>query len=245
MAFQSAVIVGSTGGLGSAITRRLLSLNPNLRLAALSRSGVADFGNDGRVIAVKCDISNEDSVAKAAEQVKSEFGGADLVWNCTGVLHNEATGLKPEKSLRNVSQANLLEQFTVNAFGVAYLGKHFLPILKNGERVPSVFASISAKVGSIEDNKLGGWVSYRAAKSAQNQMLQCMHLEYTRKTNIQVVALQPGTVATNLSAPFRVAGGEGVFAPDDAAQNLVDVVTNVEKGDRAKFLDYAGKTIPW
>lgn len=245
MAFQSAVIVGSTGGLGSAIARRLLAVNPNLRLAALSRGGVADFGNDGRVIGVKCDITSEESVKLAADQVKNDFGGVELVWNCTGILHNAATGLKPEKSLRNVSEENLLQQFSVNTFGVAYLGKHFMPILKNGERSPSVFASISAKVGSIEDNKLGGWVSYRAAKSAQNQILQCMHLEYARKSQIQVVALQPGTVATNLSAPFRVAGGDGVFEPDDAAKNLVDVVTSLEKADRAKFLDYAGKSIPW
>ncbi len=204
--FTTAVITGTRGGLGSAISRRLLTLNPNLTLAALSRdgSGVAglDPAHKNRVIPIQCDITNEESVRAAAEQVKAHLDDCQLVWNAAGLLHSEELGVKPEKSIRNIDPHMMHQQFAVNAYGVAYLGKHFMPLMKQTKsRDPKVFASISARVGSIEDNQAGGWITYRAAKSAQNQILQCLALEHARN-NIVCAALQPGTVISNLSKPF-------------------------------------------
>ena len=213
--FTSAVIVGSNGGLGSAIARRLLALNPHLQLAAVSRKGsmIPNLGDEykNRVLPIKCDVTDDEQVYAAAQFVKSNFNSCELVFNATGLLHSESLNLKPEKSVRQVTPENFERLFQINAYAVAYLGKHFLPIMKDTKnRDPKIFASISARVGSIEDNNAGGWIAYRAAKSAQNQMLQCMALEYSRQ-NIAFVALQPGTVQTELSAPFWRKDGLSVF----------------------------------
>ena len=244
MEFKRAVIVGSTGGLGSAIAKRLLSANPELQIAALSRTGTDDL-NDHRVINISCDITQEASVQKAAEEVKNVFGGLDLMWNCTGVLRDDSVGLAPEKGMKYLNEENLTRSFQVNCFGVAYLGKHFIPILKKGERKPSIFASLSGRIASIEDNYRGGWHSYRAAKAAQHQILQCMQLEVASSTQIQVMALHPGFCATKLSAPFRTEKTPGVLDADFSAECLVNEVTNAKKTDRLQFIDWEGTTLPW
>jgi NAD(P)-dependent dehydrogenase (short-subunit alcohol dehydrogenase family) len=225
-----AVVVGATGGLGKAFVQHLRS-DPNCgRVAALSRHAEQPI-----------DITSETSVASAAAWLHAGSAEWDLILDATGMLTIE--GHRPEKRLSEIDPAVMAQAFAVNAIGPALLLKHLTPLLPRKRR--AIFASLSARVGSIEDNRLGGWVSYRASKAALNQILRTAALELrTSHRQLVVAALQQGTVATRLSAPYRSRAPE-VLTPEYAAGRLLEVLDGLEPAQSGEFFDYEGQRLPF
>ncbi len=217
-----ALVVGTSGGIGAAMA------------TALRARGVATQGLSRRDDGI--DLADEASIAAA---IASLDVTPRLVLVATGLLH--ADGLAPEKSLAALDPVRLARSFAINAIGPALLAKHLLPRMPRNGR--SVFAVLSARVGSIADNRLGGWYGYRASKAALNQLIRTAAIEQTRRApGSIVVALHPGTVATALSAPFR-GQAEQVFAPDAAATHLLDVVAGLQVADSGGFFAWNGEPI--
>lgn len=196
-----------------------------------------------RVTPLALDVSDEDSIATAARQVGDKVDQLDLLVNCAGILH--AGDQQPERRLRDVEARHLTTSFTVNAFGPLLMAKHFETLLAKSPR--AVFASISARVGSIGDNRLGGWYGYRASKAAQNMFTKTLAIEWARRTRpIVCLALHPGTVATDLSAPFRSrTDPEKIFSVDRAAKQLLAILDQATVADSGRFVAWDGSTIPW
>jgi NAD(P)-dependent dehydrogenase (short-subunit alcohol dehydrogenase family) len=227
---QLAVIVGATGGIGAALLNRLNRDERFDRVLGVSRSGSPAL-----------DLTDEGSIAACAAHISALGGELRLVIDATGALTLD--GAAPEKSLRQLDAARLAAQFAVNAIGPALLMKHLLPLLPKQGR--SVFATLSARVGSIGDNHLGGWYGYRASKAALNQFVRTASIELARtRPEAVCVALHPGTVATRLSRPF-VDGGPNVLSPDEAAKRLLEVIAGLSASDSGAFFDYDGRPIVW
>ncbi|MBM6581999.1 SDR family NAD(P)-dependent oxidoreductase [Microvirga sp. BT689] len=234
-----ALVVGASGGVGSAVTK-LLAREGFEAVHALSRKGQAD--EQPGVHAGPIDIEHESSIAAAAEAVR-EGAPLRLVLVATGLLH-DAT-LQPEKTYRSLDPEFLARSFRVNAIGPALVAKHMLPLLPKHGR--SIFAVISARVGSIEDNRLGGWYGYRASKAALNQFVRSLAVELRRqKPEALCVALHPGTVDTALSQPFQ--GGvesEKLFTSAYAAERLLTVLNGLTATDTGQFFAWDGQRIPF
>ncbi|MBB4041508.1 NAD(P)-dependent dehydrogenase (short-subunit alcohol dehydrogenase family) [Microvirga flocculans] len=234
-----ALVVGASGGIGSAFTQ-LLALQGFESVHALSRrmgTGEGPGVRPGRI-----DIEHESSIAAAAQSL-AEGAPVRLIVVATGLLHD--SDFQPEKTYRSLDPEKLARSFRVNAIGPALVAKHMLPLLpKNGK---SVFAVVSARVGSIEDNRLGGWYGYRASKAALNQFMRTLSIELRRqKPDAICVALHPGTVDTALSEPFQAGVEEGkLFAPHDAAQRLLAVIEGLTSADTGQFFAWDGRTIPF
>ncbi|MEV8466595.1 SDR family NAD(P)-dependent oxidoreductase [Fluviibacterium sp. DFM31] len=222
---QRALVIGSSGGIGGALTDALRTRLGAGLVATLSRR------DDG------LDITSETAVKDCLSRQEGPF---DLIFLATGGL--EVAGHPPEKALREVTPAALRAQFDLNTLGPALVMKHALPLLPKDRR--AVFAALSARVGSIGDNRLGGWHSYRASKAALNQILRGAAIEL-RRSHPQAIclALHPGTVATPLTRAY--ASRHPTVAPEDAARNLLTVVDGLAPDDSGGFFDWAGKTIPW
>jgi len=189
----------------------------------------------------RLDLLDEECIATAAQHVAGMKGDLRLFIDATGFLHDDA--FSPEKSLKQISATQLAHAFAVNATGPALLMKHFLPLLPREGK--SIFATLSARVGSIGDNKAGGWYSYRASKAALNQILRSAAIETARrKPDAICLALHPGTVESPLSAPFQKKGLM-VRAPESAARELLAVVDRADAGNNGSFLDYKGEVLPW
>ena len=226
---SQAVVVGAGGGLGRALA------------AALEQSGVyARVTRLGRGSTPPLDLWSEPSIAAAAAFVAGQ-GEIGLVLDATGFLHDAC--FRPERRWRDIDPAHMAHAFAVNAIGPALLMKHFLPLLPRDGR--AVFATLSARVGSIGDNRLGGWHSYRASKAALNQLVRTAAVELHRHNPAAVcVALHPGTVDTVLSAPFSKSGLD-VRPPDVAAGKLLAVLGGLKAEDNGGFYDQHGEPIPW
>lgn len=232
-----AVVVGAEGGLGAALIRCLDRDTRHAQVLGLSRRG---GGDAARSIDITDEAGIEAAAARIAERVQ---GGTPLrlVIDATGFLHG--AGFEPEKSLRQLDAAHMAHAFAVNAIGPALLMKHLLPLLPRSGK--AVFATLSAKVGSIGDNRLGGWYSYRASKAALNQLVRTAAVELSRKQPQAIcVALHPGTVATPLSSPFSKSGLE-VQAPELAANRLLAVIDALTATDSGGFFNHHGEPLPW
>ena len=226
---QNIVIIGAAGAIGSAFTNLLLQKYPNASLFAFSRNGEHSI-----------DYSSEDSIAEAAELAAKEKS-LDLVIVANGILHEET--LIPEKSLRDLSAKKFHRVFEVNTIIPALIAKYFLPKL-NKEKL-SVFAALSARVGSISDNQLGGWYAYRASKAALNMIIKNAAIEVGRRNkHAIIVGLHPGTVDSYLSKPFQgnVADGQ-LFTPEYSAEKLLAVLENLSVEQTGKCFAWDGKEI--
>lgn len=224
------MVAGASGGIGSAMKSLLESRSKDLTVIGLSRNSDPSL-----------DVTDEDSIRRAAEFVKEQDGNLRLVFDATGFLHDDDFG--PEKTWSQLDPEHMARAFAVNASGPALLMKHFLPLFPTKGK--AVFATLSARVGSIGDNRLGGWYSYRASKAALNQFVRTAAIELHRRSKEGIcVALHPGTVDTKLSEPF---GKEGldVKSPDEAASELLDVISSLDSDANGGFFDYRGKTVPW
>jgi NAD(P)-dependent dehydrogenase (short-subunit alcohol dehydrogenase family) len=225
---MKALVIGSSGGIGKALATRLKVDRRFEMVATLSRTEDGLEITDERVV---------EAHARRLADMRSRF---DLIINATGALVIE--GRVPEKTIKAISADDMVRQFYVNAIGPALLLKHFHHLLPRQGR--SVFASLSARVGSIGDNRLGGWISYRAAKAAQNQIVKTAALEIARThPDAIVVALHPGTVATALSKPF-VADRQTTPA-DEAARRLIEVIEHLQADATGRFFSHDGSVIEW
>ncbi len=246
-----ALIQGASRGLGLAFVRRLLEDSSYERVVATSRDPEQSPGlaalreRHGKALRVEpMDVTDELSVASVAERVARDSTRLHLLVNCAGILHDEKD-VRPEKKLETVEPGALRRVFEVNAFGSLLVAKHFLHLLRHPQR--AVLANVSARVGSIGDNRLGGWYAYRASKAALNMFTRTLSVELGRRApNAICVALHPGTVDTDLSRPFQrnVAPGR-LFDPDRAARQLLEVIDGLEPEQSGSFLAWDGAPLPW
>ena len=228
----AAIVIGASGGIGAALEETLVDEGAFDIVHGFARS---------RGGALHLDLEDEASIAAAAAFV-AKGPAPTLVIVATGLLHDGARG--PEKSMRDLDPAWLMRNFAVNTIGPALVAKHFLPLGAKGNR--AVFAALSARVGSITDNKMGGWYGYRAAKAALNMMIRSLAIEEKRRNDRSiVVALHPGTVDTNLSKPFQgnVQPGQ-LFDSGRAAVQLLDVIDGLKVPDSGKVFAWDGAEIP-
>ncbi len=235
-----AVIIGSSGGIGAALTAHLEAREDVSSVYALSRRG--EHQSAGKVSGLPLDLTEEDSIAAAAETIRAD-GAPDLVIIAAGIL-SDATGLKPEKSLKQQSSDAFKTVFEINTIGPALVAKHFLPIMPRTGR--AVFAALTARVGSISDNRIGGWHAYRASKAALNMLIQNYAIEQARRNaDFIAVGLHPGTVDTALSKPFQSGvPDKQLFSPAQSASYLLKVIDGLTASDSGKIFDWAGKEIP-
>lgn len=240
----SAIVVGAGGGIGAALVSALLETEAFSTVWALSRVG--DVGRDGRLRRGRIDVGDEPGIAAMAERLSNETadgaGPIRLVIVATGMLHGQ--GVQPEKSYRTLDADALMQSYRINAIGPALVAKHMLPLLARPGR--SVFAALSARVGSIGDNRSGGWHSYRASKAALNMILLNLAIETRRRApETLVVGLHPGTVDSGLSRPFQRSVADGrLFTPAFSASRLLAVIDGLGVQDNGRVLDWSGQVVP-
>lgn len=244
-----ALVTGASGGIGLALVDQLLAAGdcsvvfaacrrPELSPALLER-----MEENPRLQLLTLDVTDSDSV-RAAVSTISLCERVDLVINTAGVLHT-ADGMRPEKRLKDINFDDLMLAYDVNALGMMRLATELEPLLR-ASRSPR-FVTLSARVGSIADNRLGGWYSYRASKAALNMLLRTLSIEWARTMpNLVCVALHPGTVSTALSAPYtKGRNGMRLFTPAEAAEKLLDVLEELGPGDSGGFFAWDGSEVPW
>lgn len=233
----NAAVIGTTGGIGAALADQL-AMGVVENLFRLSRRTTSYPGT------LFIDIQDEASIAAAADSIRVHVDALDLVIVATGILH-DGDELQPEKSLRALTANAMETAFRINTIGPTLVAKHFLPLLRRESR--AVFAALSARIGSISDNRLGGWYSYRASKAALNMVIRTAAIEVARtRPQAICVGLHPGTVATRLSEPF----GKGVpanqlFSADRAARHLLDVIETLTHADSGHCFAWDGSVIPF
>ncbi len=245
------LIIGGTGGIGQAMVKHLVQITASRqtpsKVFATYHRGVPDVEADN-LYWLHMDVSDESSIEQAANEIKQHSAHLDWVINCVGLLHTESA--QPEKALRQVETEFFLQNMQINALAGLLIAKHLRALLAKAERhanTPAIFATISARVGSISDNQLGGWYSYRMSKAALNMGMKNLSIEWGRALkDACVVVMQPGTVNTQLSAPFQgnVADGQ-LFSPAYSAECLLEVLSGMTAAQSGSFVDWAGETIPW
>jgi NAD(P)-dependent dehydrogenase (short-subunit alcohol dehydrogenase family) len=224
-----AVVFGASGGIGAALVEAL-------RLTGSFQPALGFSRNSTPPVDLLDEASLKNAAAFAATQ-----GELRLVIDATGFLHDKQQG--PEKSWTQLDAASLARAFALNAIGPALIMKHVLPLLPRKGK--SVFATLSARVGSIGDNRLGGWYAYRSSKAALNQLVRTAAVELARRAPTAIcVAIHPGTVATPLSAPFATTGLQ-LHTPAEAARNLLTVIEHLAADASGKFFDWRGQPVPW
>ena len=226
-----ALVIGGTGSIGSAIINELKN-QKFTKIISLGRSSNPPL-----------DLLDESSIKKAADFIKNQPGSLCLLFDATGILHNEDQNQMPEKTYKNIDLTFMKKNFEINVMGPALIMKYFLPLLDTDQK--SIFATLSAKVGSISDNRYGGWYSYRASKAALNQMIKTASIELKMKNkNAICVAIHPGTVTSKLSQPFQKDNLK-IQSNEESAKNIVQVMTNLKINDSGLFFDWSGDIINW
>lgn len=246
-----ALIVGASGGIGLAFVRALLA-DPRcgeVHAACRQPDACAPLQalaaqHGGRLRLVVIDITAEPTIAQAAQTLRAAGSTLHLLINAVGLLH-DGPELKPERRLEDLRADAMARSFAVNATGPILLARHFVGQLTHADS--AVLATLSARVGSIADNRLGGWYAYRAAKAAQNQLTRTLAVEMARRApRLTVLALHPGTVDTPLSRPFQArVPTDKLFDTDRAARQLLQVIGACTPADSGKFLAWDGAEIPW
>lgn len=245
----NALIVGASQGIGLGFVTALLQRDMAQVVATYRRRETAgellalQEQYPERLFCVPMDVTDETQIADGIQKIQSHLNQLHLVINCVGWLHQGQ--LQPEKSLRHIQADQLMEYFQVNSIGAVLLAKHVLPLLRHSDR--SIFASISAKVGSIGDNHLGGWYGYRASKAALNMFMRTVAIEYGRTSpQTIVVSLHPGTTDTQLSKPFQKnVPPEKLFSIDRTVTQLLAVLDTLTREDSGQFFSWDGSRLPW
>ncbi|MBV9388069.1 MAG: SDR family NAD(P)-dependent oxidoreductase [Chroococcidiopsidaceae cyanobacterium CP_BM_ER_R8_30] len=244
------LVVGASQGIGLGFVRHLLCKERIGQIYATYRDrqqskdlSALSAQYPDRLILISMDITDEEQIAQGIAQLRCKIDKLHLVLYCVGFLHEG--NIQPEKSLQQLRADHLLRYFEVNSIGAVLLAKHVLPLLKHGDH--SVFASISAKVGSIGDNQLGGWYGYRASKAALNMFMRTVAIEYSRKSpKTLVVVLHPGTTDTHLSQPFqRSVPSNKLFSVEQTVSQLLSVIEGLGSDDSGQFFSWDGSRLPW
>ncbi|MEO0466790.1 MAG: SDR family NAD(P)-dependent oxidoreductase [Pseudomonadota bacterium] len=232
---MNSVVFGASGGIGRAVVEHLLTRASTV--IAVSRSG-ADIPG---ATSLAADFTDETEIAAAAAKI-GETTTPDLVIVASGLLSGP-DGLEPEKSYRHQSMDAFQRVFAINTFAPALVAKHMFPLMPRKER--AVFAALSARVGSISDNRMGGWHAYRASKAALNMLIRNFAIEQARRNpNFIVVGLHPGTVDTGLSKPFQSGVPDTqLFTPSHSAGQMLDVLESLTPDHSGQVFDYAGEPI--
>ena len=236
------VVVAGGGGIGKAVAERLLRRYPVQQVIMLQRSGRCTI-DDERFQSVAVDATDPTSIAAAGEAIAQSCDRLHLVFNAVGMFPGE--GFAPEKRLKDVTPEALMHLSTVNAFFLPQLAAAVAPLLRHSDS--SILASVSARVGSIADNNIGGWYSYRASKAAHNMLLKTLAREWrVSHKHCTVVALHPGTVQTGLSEPYTPANyKKRVLAPAESAEAMLSVLESLTVEQTGSFYAWDGKPIPW
>lgn len=237
-----ALVFGAGGGLGNAFVRALAADPRCARVYGVSRRPLDIPG----ATALRADFNEPDSIAAAAEAAGAD-GPLHLVIAATGILHDGAD-MQPEKSWRDLDADRLAEVLRINVIGPSLIARHTLDRLARGSREApekAVWAALSARVGSISDNRLGGWHGYRASKAALNQMIRTLSVELARKApGAACIGLHPGTVDTGLSKPFQRNVPDGkLFTPEYSAAKLLSVIDSIGPADSGQVFDWAGERV--
>lgn len=246
----NALIVGASQGIGLGFVKNLLQDNGIIKIYATYRnpdsaSELISLQSEysQKLVCLPMDITQESQISAGVEKIISEVDKLHLVVNCVGILHEGE--IQPEKSLRQINPENLMRYFQVNSIGGILLAKHLQPLFKHKEK--NIFACISAKIGSIGDNRLGGWYGYRASKAALNMFMRTTAIEYSRRCpKTIIVTLHPGTTDTNLSQPFqRNVPPEKLFPVERTVKQLLDVIAKLTPADSGEFFSWDGSRLPW
>ena len=229
-------IAGASGAIGSAFTQ-LFCKDPDVgKIVAASRK-LNDF-NDDKIHSIEIDYRNEETFNNLSKI--SYLESIDTIVIASGMLHTDT--INPEKSLNNVDLASMQDVFQVNTFGPFYLVKELFPLIKKSKAVKVVF--LTARVGSITDNGLGGWYSYRSSKTALNMLIKNLSIELQRISKEHaVIGIHPGTVASNLSGPFLKNVKHNIFTPEESAAYMGQVIHKINPADSGKCFDFSGKEI--
>lgn len=242
-----AIVTGASRGIGLAVVRALLDTPGVAHVDALARGATTSAGlgaiDDARLRRVDIDLADADAIAAYGACMHGANTRVQLLFNAAGVLH--AQSVQPEKALDAIDADALQRVFAINAFAPILLARALqrcIPV-----DAPAVFASLSARVGSIGDNTLGGWYAYRASKAAQNQLLRTLAIEWHRtRPRATCLLLHPGTVDTDLSRPFQSrVPADRLFDADRAARRLLDIVAQATPADSGRFIAWDGRDIPW
>ncbi|PON87211.1 Short-chain dehydrogenase/reductase [Trema orientale] len=252
------MVQGASRGIGLEFVKQLLEKDEKGHVVATCRNpsgaaGLRDLKDKfaERLSILPLDVTVESTIEESAKSIREQYGSLNLLINASGIL-SIPNVLQPETTLSKVQKSSLLFAYEVNAVGPILVIKHMWPLLKTGggsgtERDVAVVANLSARVGSIGDNHLGGWHSYRASKTALNQLTKNISVEFARKKDpIVCILLHPGTVDTDLSRPFqRNVPKDKLFTKEFSAQKLLQIINGVKSCDNGKFFAWDGQEIPW
>ncbi len=246
---QTALVVGASRGIGIGFVQQMLedgrfeTVYGTYRRPELAQGLLALAAQHPQLTCLPMDVTDEASITEAVSQMQARTPQLHRAVYCVGVLHDG--DFQPEKSLRQITSENLMRSLQTNAFGAVLLAKHLLPLFKHDQS--SVFAAISAKVGSIGDNRLGGWYGYRASKAALNMLIKTASLEYARRSPHTTLALlHPGTTDTRLSEPFqRGVPPEKLFPVERTVAQLTTVMDGLTPADSGEFFNWDGTRLPW
>lgn len=242
------LIVGATRGIGLGFVKHFLQTDSKTHVFATYRQWNSaqsliqlQTEHDRQLTLIQWDITRDADFENGVQRIQQETQRLDLVIYCVGILHDQT--LTPEKSLKQITREGLMKYFQINSIGGILLANAVMPLLKHQDR--SVLAFISAKVGSIEDNRLGGWYGYRASKAALNMFIKTTAIEYARRSpNTIVISLHPGTTDTELSKPFqRNIPPEKLFSVAKTVQQLTEVIHQATTS--GQFFSWDGSILPW
>ncbi len=245
-----ALVIGGNRGIGLGFVQHLLNHEQFDQIFATYRTESSSTEllhlaqqHPKRLHCITMDLTDEAQIAHGLSQLQAVTPQLHLVINCVGFLHGGA--ITPEKALRQLNPEHLIRYFQVNSISAALLAKHLQPLLNHKQ--PNIFATISAKIGSIEDNHLGGWYGYRASKAALNMFLKTAAIEYSRRSpHTAIVMLHPGTTATRLSKPFqRNVPERKLFPVEKTVGLLMDVLSHITLDDNGSFFSWDGSPLPW
>ncbi|XP_071717001.1 uncharacterized protein [Rutidosis leptorrhynchoides] len=252
------MVQGASRGLGLEFVKQLLERNSQERVIATCRNpsgaaGLIELKNKfyERLDIQSLDLTDESTIEESARAIDEKYGHLNLLVNASGILSIPDV-IQPETTLIKVEKSSLMLAYEVNAVGPILVTKHMWPLLKAGggsgtERDVAVVANISARVGSIGDNRLGGWHSYRSSKTALNQLTKCVAVEFARKKDpVICILLHPGTVDTDLSKPFQKnVPKDKLFTKEFSVQKLLSIIESSKRHDNGKFFAWDGQEIPW
>lgn len=242
------LVIGAGRGIGLEFVRQYLGEADCEQVFATYRHNSPELiqlqtHHLNRLQLLEVDVTSETQIAEAIATIQQKTPNLDIVIYCVGLLHSDQ--LQPEKSLRHIDPHKLTTYFQVNAVGAILWAKYLLPLLKQPHQ--TIFAAISAKVGSISDNRLGGWYGYRASKAALNMLLKNVAIEWSRVApHITVTLLHPGTTDTELSKPFQKnVPPEKLFSTTTTVNQLRHILDRITPQHSGEFLSWDGSTLPW